>query len=134
MELEVMKLEALKRMKMLRIYPNAVRDFKKKARVINKSEGYGALYWLDDEEKEIVKNFEKESGGMVYACILNCLEFGECLSMLFVSKNEEEWQMDRDDIMGGYAFAYVYNKTYPDCSEYGTIGIKPSFGGLIRTA
>lgn len=134
MKLEAMKQEAIERMKILKIYPNAVRDFKKKARVINKSEGYGALYWLNDEEEKIIKQFEEEQGAMVYACILNYLEFGECLSILFVPKDEEEWQMDREDLMNGYAFAYVYNKTCPDCSEFGTIGIRPSFGGLIRTA
>lgn len=134
MEMGKMKMEAMRRLEMLKIFPNAVREFKKKERVVNKSEGYGALYWLDEEEKEIVKKFEEGSGSMVYACILNHLEFGECLSMLFVPKDEEEWEMDRADLADGYAFAYVYNKTCPDCSEYGTIGIRPQFGGLIRTA
>lgn len=41
-----MKNEAIVRMKMLKIYGNAIRDFRKKDRVLNKSEGYGALYWL----------------------------------------------------------------------------------------
>ena len=82
-----MKNEAIVRMKMLKIYGNAIRDFRKKDRVLNKSEGYGALYWLNDEEKEAVKAFEEKTGNMVYTCILNHFEFGECLTMLYVSEN-----------------------------------------------
>lgn len=40
-----MKNEAIARMRMLKIYSNAIRDFQKKDRVLNKSEGYGALYY-----------------------------------------------------------------------------------------
>lgn len=57
-----MKAEAIARMKMLNIYGNAIRDFRKKDRVLNKSEGYGALYWLNDEEKEAVKPLKKRLG------------------------------------------------------------------------
>ena len=32
------------------------------------------------------------------------------------------------------AFAYVENVSWPDCSEYGYIYVKPSVGGLVRTA
>lgn len=87
-----MKTEAIVRMKMLNIYGNAIRDFRKKDRVLNKSEGYGALYWLNDEEKEAVKAFEEKTGNMVYTCILNHFEFGECLTMLYVSANPLDWE------------------------------------------
>ena len=33
----------------------------------------------------------------------------------------------------GRAFVYVVNKDMPDCSEFGTIGIRPLFGGVLRT-
>jgi hypothetical protein len=38
-----------------------------------------------------------------------------------------------ENLSDGQALAYVLNKTMPDCSEFGTIDIKPSVGGLIRT-
>ena len=38
-----MKNEAIARMRMLKIYGNAIRDFRKKDRVLNKSEGYGCI-------------------------------------------------------------------------------------------
>ena len=52
MEREKMKEEALKRMKKLELHYNAIRDFKKKDSVINKSETMGSLFWLTDEEKK----------------------------------------------------------------------------------
>jgi hypothetical protein len=34
----------------------------------------------------------------------------------------------------GYACAYVMNLDDEWCSEFGSIGIKPQFGGVVRTA
>ena len=84
--------------------------------------------------KKYVEKFEKTYGAVVYHVIHSNTEFGELLSFLFVGKDEDEWEMDRDDINEGYAFAYVENVTCPDCSEFGTIGIKPQVGGIVRTA
>lgn len=133
-KLERMKAEALVRMKMLHIFPNAVRDFKRKDRRLNKSEGFGGLYWLDDKEKELVQKFEETSGAVVYACILNSLPLGTCLSMLYVPADESLWERDKQDLIDGYPFAWVANINAPDWSEYGTIGIRPQYGGLVRTA
>lgn len=36
---------------------------------------------------------------------------------------------------GQYAvMSYVWNKTYDDCSEFGSVVIKPALGGLVRVA
>lgn len=131
---ERMMAEAIRRMKILHLHKNVIKEFESDERILNKSEGYGALYWLDEEEKKMVADFEETSGAIVYTCILTCMEFGECLSLLFVPNDEAEWEMDRTDIEEGYAFAYVINKTYPQFTEYGTIGVKSQYGGLVRTA
>jgi hypothetical protein len=123
--------EAVKRMKMLHILPRAIQEFK--SGVINRSEEMGLLYWLDDEEKEMVKKFEEEWEGVVYHVIKTLSNIGLMYSLLYVSKYAKQWEMDQGDIQGGFVFAYVVNKDMPDCSEFGTIGIRPSFGGVIRT-
>ena len=49
---EKQKREAIARMKLLRIYSDAIEQFRK-GDVLMKSEApFGALYWLDDEEQE----------------------------------------------------------------------------------
>ena len=123
--------EAVKRMKMLHIFPRAIQEFK--SGVINRSEEMGLLYWLNDEEKEMVKKFEEEWEGVVYHVIKTLSNIGLMYSLLYVSKYAKQWEMDQGDIQGGFVFAYVVNKDMPDCSEFGTIGIRPSFGGVIRT-
>lgn len=127
------KSEAIKRMEALNLHPNVIDDFKEG--VVNCSEyGMGILYWLDEERKALVKQFETEHNALVYHCIFDRTGFGDCLSMLYVSDYEDEWELDNDDLREGYPLAYVYNMTDPLCSEFGSIGIEPINGGIRRTA
>lgn len=124
--------EAIERMKMLHIMDRPIKEFEKEG-VLNLSEEIGLLYWLDDEEKKMVADFEEEYSCVVYHVIKTFSTLGLMYSLLYISKNTEEWEMDLADIRDGRAFVYVVNKDMPDCSEFGTIGIRPSFGGVIRT-
>lgn len=81
----------------------------------------------------VVPDFEKENNGLVYHVIKSHTTIGLMYSLLYVSEYEEEWEMDMEDLGTGHALAYVVNKDMPDCSEFGTIGIEPSIGGLRRT-
>ena len=139
--LEQMKEEALKRMEKLKLHKNVLEDFKNG--VLNKSERQnaifnGILYHLDkEEEKDVIqkiKEFEEKYGGIVYHVIMTRTTMGLMYSCLYVSKHEDEWQMDNGDLEQGYCYAYVYNKDCPDCSEIGSIGINPVNGGLERIA
>ena len=126
------KQEAIERMKMLKIYSQAIKEFEKE-NVINVSEHGGILFWLDDEQQEMVKRFEEKYNAVVYHVIHNYTEFGELYSLLYVSQHEQEWDYDKDDIKHDIALCYVVNKDEENFSEFGSIGIKPLFGGVIRT-
>lgn len=132
MEKELQKQEAIIRMKMLDIYSQAIKEFDKEG-VINKSEHGGILYWLDENEEKMVKQFEEEYKAVVYHVIHNYTDLGEMYSLLFVSKYEEEWGYDKDDLKHNIAVAYVKNIDDDFCSEFGSIGVKNMFGGLQRT-
>ena len=129
---EQKKQEAIERMKMLSLYPNIIREFEKDG-IVNMSENGGYLYWLDDEQREYVSDFEEEYNALVYHVIHNYTEVGEMLTFLYVSDDEDEWGYDRDDLKAGYACAYVKNLDEDAFSEFGSVGIKPELGGLIRT-
>lgn len=133
MQKQQQKNEAIERMKMLKLYPNIIKEFKKE-NIINMSENGGMLYWLKDDERQIVEDFETEYNTVVYHVIHNYTELGEMYALLYVSDDEEEWEYDRDDLLAGYPLAYVKNVTDNNCSEFGSIGVKMRFGGLIRTA
>lgn len=124
-------IEAIERMKMLKLDKGCIEAFIKGK--VWESEGYGALYEVNDEEQKIIDKFEaSHEGCLVYHMIHNMYEFGECYSMLYVSNDTDEWQSDKDDIKEGYVFAYVENVDSDWCSEFGSIAVKPSFGGLVR--
>lgn len=126
------KQEAIERMKMLKIYSQAIKEFEKE-NVINVSEHGGILFWLDDEQQAMVKRFEEKYNAVVYHVIHNYTEFGELYSLLYVSQHENEWDYDKDDIKHNIALCYVVNKDEENFSEFGSIGIKPQYGGVIRT-
>ena len=124
-------IEAIERMKLLKLDTPCIEAFIKGN--VWESEGYGALYEVNNEEQKLIDNFEKNHKGcLVYHMIHNKFEFGECYSMLYVSSNKEEWESDKEDIKNGYVFAYVENVDTPWCSEFGSIAVKPSIGGLVR--
>lgn len=129
---EQMKEEAIKRMKMLGIYPPTIKEFEQEDK-LNVSRG-GFLYWLDDEYKAKVAEFEEKYGVLVFAVIENNMEFGKLLSILYVSTYQDEWERDRLGLKSGEVFAYVFNLDAEECSEFGYIVVRNRFGGLVRTA
>lgn len=125
--------EALKRMELLKLHENVIDDFKEIS-LLNQSELGGILYWVEGETEKKIREWEEKTGNLVYHVIHDYTEFGELLSLLYVSQYEEEWEMERDDLVNGYPLAYVMNLTDDWCSEYGSIGIRPQWGGVVRTA
>lgn len=130
--LQKQKNEAIKRMELLNMSSRCIEAFKEGK--VWESEGIGALYECNPKEKSIIENFERKFNGKVYHMIHDMFEFGECYSMLYVSKDSSEWKQDLEDLKDGIAFVYVKNLDDDLCSEFGTIGIKPNIGGLRRTA
>lgn len=137
---EKQKQEALKRMQMLQLMNEVRKDFKESGRVYyserQNSLFNAVLYWLDNEPQfvKIIKEFEKKHNALVYHCQLSHLEFGSCLSLLYVSAEEEEWAQDNEWLAEGYPLAYVVNLDNESYSEFGSIGVRPSMGGIVRTA
>ena len=124
-------IEAIERMKLLKLDKQCIEAFAKGK--VWESEGFGSLYEVNDKEQQIIDKFEaNHENCLVYHMIHNVYEFGECYAMLYVSPDIDEWQQDKDYIEEGYVFAYVENIDNDWCSEFGSIAVKPSFGGLIR--
>lgn len=126
------KLEAIKRMKKLDIYTQVIKEFEKD-NVLNKSESGGILFWLDENEQKMVKEFEEKYNATVYHLIHNYTEYGELYSFLFVSQYKDDWDYDNEDLNNNRSLVYVKNIDEDAFSEFGTIGIRSQFGGLIRT-
>ena len=119
--------EALLRMSKLQIHSNTIKEFLESGK-LNRSER-GILYWLEQDEEKMVREWEKETGNMVYHVIKDNTEIGLLYTFLYVSDDTEDWEEDREDIENNIAFTYVKNATIDYCSEYGTVGIMPLWGG-----
>ena len=125
------KQEAISRLNLLKIFPQAIKEFEQDL-ILNKSENDGLLFWLNETELKIVKNFENKYKALVYHVIHNYTEFGELYSLLYVSQHKEEWIYDKKDINRKNIFVYVYNVDNNSFSEFGNIGIELKNGGLVR--
>ena len=132
---EQKKEEALKRMKKIRYWAQAKEAFRRSNRVFVNEPPFGAVYDLEPELAEMVKNFEEEHNALVYMVVRAFTDFGKMDSLLFVSDYPEEWEMDDEDLSDGIAMTYTVNYDMPDCSEFGSIGFRLGAGaGLVRVA
>jgi len=83
---------------------------------------------------EYIKDFEEKYNCLVYHAEFSSLEFGDCLSLLYVSDYKGEWRMDVAAIKECYPMVYVWNIDDPTCSEFGSISLVSMNGGVKRTA
>jgi hypothetical protein len=127
---------AIKCLEKLNIYGPYVRKFQSKKTIPCFFENFGGFY--ADQEPELwskIKEVEDEYGCLVYAVTHECFEFGECWSMLCVSKGcdtvEDHLSRCCEGSKAFYAFAYVWNKTNEHLSEFGDVVVQ-SFGGGIK--
>lgn len=136
MNREEQKQIALKAMKDLHIDPEYIKAFKRKDVVTQFIRFAG--YFIDEKTEHNllrqIKKIEEETGVCVYAVTHENFEFGECFTMLCVSKYKEDipHMLEEDGEGGYYAFAWVYNADCEWCSEFGTVPIKSTFGGIKR--
>lgn len=128
-----MKAEAVKYMGILKLDKRCIQAFKAKKQSVWMSSGpFGGLYEADEKLKNMIKDVETEHDIIVYHVVDGFVMGMHCYSMLCVRKYPEEYEMNEEDLKDGYAFSYVLNVDAPDCSEFGTICVKPTFGGLRR--
>lgn len=136
---EKQKQQAVLRMRKLKLSKNVIDDFIENGTIYysERQNAFfdGILYWLKNENHfvKIVKDFESRAGSLVYHAQLLHTEFGDLLTLLYVSKHESEWEQDIKDLSNEQALAYVRNVNDDLSSEFGYVGIKPKNGGVSRT-
>ena len=80
----------------------------------------------DPRNVEVVKQFEKVYGSMVYYVI----EGKGTLILLSVNKDSDKWECER--LEGGRIMAYVYCFEFPNQSEFGDVLLATLNGALVR--
>ena len=94
-------------------------------------------FWID-QEPEIyakMKAIEEKYNCKVYAVTHEFTEFGECYDFLIVTDYTEEWDtLVYSEGNRHTVFAYVWNKDDDWCSEFGSVTVQSSGGGIRRIA
>lgn len=133
-----MKQEAVRRMKVLEILPDMVDRFKKDGTIFyseNMGAGFnGILFNFDSHPAWLsqVKQFEAETGYLVYHAVLTHFTFGDVLDLLYVRDQEEEWEYDLQELKQGYADIYAINLSDEQLSEFGSARYEPRNGGVRK--
>jgi len=130
-----MKAEAIDRLKKIGVSKRIVDEFEKDG-TLNYSERLNAampaaLFWLNGrgDLMERVREIEAHYDCMVYHAILTHLADGEMVDFLIVGKYKRDWPSERKDLNDGIAMSYCVS---PYAEEFGSIGISPAMGGMMR--
>lgn len=91
------KQKAIERMELLQLHPDVINEFKNENKLNRSEYGKGILFWLTDEEQQLVDDFEKEHEGYVVYHIIKTetIDFGTVYDLLLVSIYEDEWPLYR---------------------------------------
>ncbi|EOV2457454.1 PcfR, partial [Enterococcus faecalis] len=115
MNLEKMKMEARKRMKILGIHEPTIAQFVEEGKISFSGKSYlGANYWINEERKKAIEIIEKENNILVYYAIEQ--KYVGDITMLYlfyISPYEEDWEMDHQSIVENYQYTYGLNETDP---------------------
>ena len=132
MKRETMKAEAIERMKALKIFSDTIKQFQREDLVSSSEPPVGACFWLDDEQRERVRELEDKHNLLVYHMIHCYTNFGEMECYLYVSGYESDWLYDHENMKENIITVYAYNKTHPEYSEFGSIGVELTIAHCLK--
>lgn len=94
----------------------------------------GILYWLHNNPEWVqkVQDLENLYNMKVYHGILTHFDFGDVLSLLYVSSDPDDWETEKQELTNGLPCVYALNLTDDWMSEFGLIKIEGYNGGLCR--
>ena len=128
--MDIVKEEALERMKLLKLHPNIIKEFKDENKLNRSEYGYGILFWLEEHEQQLVDEFQnKHKDYLVYHVIkTETRDFGTVYDLLYVSPNEDDWILDRKELKNNLVMSY----SVTEFAEFGLIKIRCINEGLAR--
>lgn len=124
----IIKSKALEIMSLLKLHPNVLTEFANNDKLNRSETKMGLLYWLTDDEINMVKQFQHEhSNALVYHIIkTETLDFGTIYDLLYVTDNDEDLSVD--EVRDGCVLSY----TTTEYKESGLIKVRSVNGGLVR--
>lgn len=119
---KAMKQEALERMSLLKLGEDLIKEFEEED-IIYKSEREGYTDEIDEELESLVAKMEKEKDILVYHIYHVDSVFIQMDYLFAVTNYKDDWDYEKSEIKSRCPIVYAINKTYPDCSEIGSVPI-----------
>lgn len=104
---KMMKAEAIKRMERMEMPEDVIKDFSRDGKV-RMSEANGVTFFLYENLKKVVEEWEKETGSLVYHAIHSTTQIGEFLTVMYVSSYDKEWWMYWEDLDNDVQDTYTF--------------------------
>lgn len=121
--------EVVKRLKLLGVDNRDIQYYELTHQPIMHGNGFITFDRLFQILQEI-KELQLKYGGLAYYITYD--KNYPFVNVLWLSSNEEEWEMDYEDIQNDLSFAYVLNLNDDMLSEFGTIGISNINNQIVR--
>ena len=104
-----LKNEAIKRMKILQLKDEIIKEFKDTDTLYISNLG-GTLEIADDEQMKFVKEIEQTKNLLVYHLIHRTTQYQDTTYYLFVDNNKKEWKAEKKDLENQFTLALCYTK------------------------
>ena len=104
-----LKNEAIKRMKILQLKDEIIKEFKDTDTLYISNLGE-ALEIADDEQMQFVKDIEQTKNILVYHLIHRTTQYQDTTYYLFVDNNKKQWKAEKKDLEKQYTLALCYTK------------------------
>ena len=124
-----MRQEAVIRMRLLGIPEAMIQSFEDDNTIVICPEG-GPLVLMYGRGKAVA-DFEAEHKVVVYCIVYSQINGMLLENMLYVSRFQNEWEMEKQELKRRAVLAYVNNISDPDNSEFGHIGISVDLTGKL---
>ena len=84
----------------------------------------GVCMPVPEEHKSAIADFENRFNALVYYVMFDhSVDFGDTISLLYVSNRQEEWEYERKYLKEGHPFAYIVNLANPVLSERRSVSL-----------
>lgn len=84
----------------------------------------GVCMPVPEEHKLAILDFEHRFNALVYYVMYaHSVDFGDTITLLYVSNRQEEWEYERKYLKEGHPFAYIVNLANPVLSERRSVSL-----------
>ena len=130
---EEAKAEAIFRMKQIGLVDTILNDFAENGNVQVYEPPYGCGYDLESDVLKSVRKFESNHDTLVWGVVRSFRNYGygdvTIDAFLYVSKNKEYWDEERENLFNMTPTVYTVEKEHPERIDIGCMGIYMSEGG-----